>query len=782
MKSIINLLLIFLLSAMTINAQSTKLKIGKLPRPGQEELVTKTKQVSRFGDGGAFIMEVAGQDVLFKPKIYPQFKIKTSSGLELESTDLLTTTAYESESDMLFEDRFGNISGTITTESGTYDIVTKNKQVKIKHQSDDMEPFECGAMEMPDNIKRNLEKSGGDTRAVKCVEIYLEVAEDIYQAKGGLFETTEYITNLFLQVQKLYAAQDLHVAISDMMIWDTESPYLNDTLKNSSSKLLTFFRKYRTSYDGDVAQLLAYTASGGIAYINSLCRSYSYSFSSLHGSFEEYPRYSWDVMVMSHELGHNLGSYHTHACRWNGDDTAIDGCAGFTEGGCELPPNPPDGGTVMSYCHLRDVGINFGKGFHQQPRDLIASNIATKPCLGSCIITGDPDPPSDSCSQVRVVITLDDYPMETSWALINTNTLEVIELFETGDYTKQDRNRTYVYEYCLPNGCYDFEVVDSYQDGMCCNHGEGKIEVYVNDVLKTDPYVANFFASYQTQICIDDPDPIECYPFNFLHYNISSYGGAQDRTKISVVGEGGYSLSLIGNTWKRMKLIEPYEITENTVMTFQFWAKNQGEIHGIGFDNDNSISSMAIFQLWGYQSYGIDNYRNYDTPEEYVRYDIPVGKWFAGMTTEYIVFVNDDDNSARTTTNDSRYRGLVLHEGDCDVDFRPEPLVEPTTEYNNIREKRGKPESDQSMGEIYLRNKEFNFYPNPAADIINVSTRYNMGYSIKLYNIIGSLLDDRNIDIGGNTQIDVSELKPGTYFIEIITADGDHFGEKVTIQ
>ena len=47
-----------------------------------------------------------------------------------------------------------------------------------------------------------------------------------------------------------------------------------------------------------------------------------------------------------------MGSSHTHACVWNGDNTAIDGCAA-TEGSCARGGIPPsNGGTIMSYCDL----------------------------------------------------------------------------------------------------------------------------------------------------------------------------------------------------------------------------------------------------------------------------------------------------------------------------------------------------------------------------------------------------------------------------------------------
>jgi hypothetical protein len=85
-------------------------------------------------------------------------------------------------------------------------------------------------------------------------------------------------------------------------------------------------------------------------------------------------------------MGHLMGSPHTHACFWNGNNTAIDGCAGYTEdhgyGTCPVPGNPPNGGTIMSYCDgVPGVGVNFNNGFGPQPGELIRSRVAGAGCF-----------------------------------------------------------------------------------------------------------------------------------------------------------------------------------------------------------------------------------------------------------------------------------------------------------------------------------------------------------------------------------------------------------------
>jgi hypothetical protein len=94
---------------------------------------------------------------------------------------------------------------------------------------------------------------------------------------------------------------------------------------------------------------------------------------------------------MTHEMGHSLGSPHTHACAWNGNNTPIDWCgptampAIITNEGLTCTSTVlPTSGTIMSYCHLMSgIGINFSNGFGAQPAALIRNTIDSKPCLGT---------------------------------------------------------------------------------------------------------------------------------------------------------------------------------------------------------------------------------------------------------------------------------------------------------------------------------------------------------------------------------------------------------------
>ena len=216
----------------------------------------------------------------------------------------------------------------------------------------------------------------------KCVNVYLEVDNDIFTDKGGTTNTTAFMTGWFNQVATLYANENINLRLSGLFLWDVPSPYTG-----SDYNMLTQFGAQRQTIKGDIGQLVSYKGRGGIAWLNGVCASstrFKLSFGSALKSFQNVPAFSWNVMVMAHELGHILGSQHTHACVWNGNSTALDGCAGVTEGGCALPPLPPNGGTIMSYCHNTSVGTKFGNGFGEQPGNVIRNRIASATCLQTC--------------------------------------------------------------------------------------------------------------------------------------------------------------------------------------------------------------------------------------------------------------------------------------------------------------------------------------------------------------------------------------------------------------
>ncbi|MCH7414895.1 zinc-dependent metalloprotease [Belliella sp. R4-6] len=228
-------------------------------------------------------------------------------------------------------------------------------------------------------------------------DFYFETEHDIFQTRGSVASVESFVAAVFNQVATLYQNENIETSISEIFVWTTVDPYTSNNL----GILLQQFQTNRTIFNGDLGQLLTFRTDvgGGIAALemDGICNpdiSERLSVAMLHNNYETVPTYSWTVHIVAHEFGHLFGSRHTHACVWNGNNTAIDGCWGCMEnpdpngGGCQNCPNPgvpSGGGTIMSYCHLQSVGVNFNLGFGLQPGNVIRNSVANADCLCECV-------------------------------------------------------------------------------------------------------------------------------------------------------------------------------------------------------------------------------------------------------------------------------------------------------------------------------------------------------------------------------------------------------------
>ena len=285
------------------------------------------------------------------------------------------------------------VAGIISSEKGNLVLgkLKDNPQIILYNDKDlkDRPKFDCGTSDLPmsDAERVNYQKISSKALTQKCVQLAFETEYDIYQTLGSSVPNViNYVTNLYNQVATLYTNDGISTVLSDIKVWDTPDPYT----ANDSGNLLSQYWAETNSINGNLEQLLTFrNVGGGIAYLNGVCSANVDYRLSVSGDLSSWtanvPTYSWNVYVVAHEFGHSLGSRHTHACAWNGNNTAIDGCAGFTEVGCPVPGIPASGGTIMSYCHIQSVGINFLSGFGPQPAAVIINTINSAACLNSCV-------------------------------------------------------------------------------------------------------------------------------------------------------------------------------------------------------------------------------------------------------------------------------------------------------------------------------------------------------------------------------------------------------------
>jgi hypothetical protein len=147
--------------------------------------------------------------------------------------------------------------------------------------------------------------------------------------------------------------------------------------------------------------------------------------------------------------------------------------------------------------------------------------------------------------------------------------------------------------------------------------------------------------------------------------------GQSGRPSAFSVEDNGRTLQLQGNTWRKLAL--DYNITESTVLAFDFMSTRQGEIHGVGFDTNNDLAFDQAFKVFGTDHVSIPNtgieYRYFD---DYVlgsgwqSYRIDVGNFFQGQIDELVFFNDDDANRGTDIANygNSAFRDVRLFDDD----------------------------------------------------------------------------------------------------------------------
>ncbi len=102
--------------------------------------------------------------------------------------------------------------------------------------------------------------------------------------------------------------------------------------------------------------------------------------------------------------------------------------------------------------------------------------------------------------------------------------------------------------------------------------------------------------------------------------------------------------------------------------------------------------------------------------------------------------------------------------------------------YKTATEEWGEPLNCDSLligiKENLIQNQKIHLYPNPASGYINISIAENSIFEISFYKVEGQkILSIKSPD----KTIDISDLKPGLYFAEIKTSEGDVM-RKIVVQ
>ena len=210
----------------------------------------------------------------------------------------------------------------------------------------------------------------------RAFRVAVDSDQEFASIAGGVQNAADYAVILVGASNIIYTREiGMGLRLSYLRTWSTTDPW--DSTDTSTQ--LTQFRSYWRSNMGSVTRASAHLLSGrplggGIAYLRAACSTtngYAVS-ANLAGSFPFPIRdndNNWDLMVVTHEWGHQFGSEHTHnSCAYS---PVIDGCGlRATNSSCEAGSQDctvatAQTGSIMSYCHtcsggMRNMQMTFG--------------------------------------------------------------------------------------------------------------------------------------------------------------------------------------------------------------------------------------------------------------------------------------------------------------------------------------------------------------------------------------------------------------------------------------
>ena len=306
----------------------------------------------------------------------------------------------------------GEVMILFSNEEGNFNLgKIYNSDTYILYNSANMRSqlgFECGSSNLPvigTNKQQEIatpQPQAAPSLLCKKVRIFWEADYKLYSNNFGsnLTNTANYLAGLFNQVSAMYQNEGILIELNDTYIWTSPDLYNTSTSANGLATLKTRYNGLGNNFNADLCILIdgAPTNNGGLAYIldNDFCnRAFAYGYTDIYATYNTVPTYSWDVEVLTHEMGHLMGSFHTQWCGWNtgaGNTCgAIDDCFAVEVSpvctSCtaitSTTPSAPAGfmGTVMSYCYLRSgIGVNLSYGFGSLPQARIRNSINGAAC------------------------------------------------------------------------------------------------------------------------------------------------------------------------------------------------------------------------------------------------------------------------------------------------------------------------------------------------------------------------------------------------------------------
>lgn len=395
---------------------------------------------------------------------------------------------------------------------------------------------------------------------------------------------------------------------------DPTIEYIEENYGDSTSVHDIFWAFHGRPMTTDVGILNTFGGSGGVAAVDQLGGTYPYGVVSVRDfNMPDAPLYSQNANFNAHEVGHVVGTNHTHDCVWNNNGTAIDNCV--NNPGCPVGPTTT-WGTIMSYCHL--LGITRLE-FHPQVLALLRQKIIAY--HGYCVV--------EPCENyVDFVIVFDD-AREITWSLGDN---------VGGPYPKDTLSKSV--RVCASE-CDTLKLYDSEGDGLVGECITGFVSINGQDYTFDGDSLILPLCVADTSVgipCIDVMSGTEIYT---QQTNLQN--------SLTLFTEGNI-MTLRGNIFRYLEF--SHLVSLNDHVRFEIFINGTAEMHGLGVSEFFNPFGGDLYNLHGTQT-NVGNTVTRIEGGQWVTVEI---KLFPGQIN-YIWFMQDNDQNLQSETS---FRNLCI--------------------------------------------------------------------------------------------------------------------------
>ncbi len=245
-----------------------------------------------------------------------------------------------------------------------------------------MKSWRCDSDQLPEIPQRpapavdHKASESPDIVGFQKANLRVETDQELLAKFGGdIPEMTAYLLSLFAQFNLIYERDlSFHLTVFEIHVWTVADPWNGPSITEQLFQLSGWYHVNRPlgTFPRATVHLVSgiSPSTGGLAFRPAFCVDDSDFGGGMWGGAygvtqaeADYPAQNYDLIVTTHEIGHNAGSRHTH-CFTPPIDMCYSGEMNCYSGPTEVPPG---GGTLMSYCHFQPGGLdNINLFFHER--------------------------------------------------------------------------------------------------------------------------------------------------------------------------------------------------------------------------------------------------------------------------------------------------------------------------------------------------------------------------------------------------------------------------------